>query len=529
MLNSNFSFYTNAQLLPFVLAIGLILFSLIFFLKGNNERKAIVLLILGGFSLRIFMILLDPFLNMWDEQYHALVAKNMMQHPFIPLLYKVPLFPYDIENWVGNHVWLHKQPFFMWLMALSMKLFGVNEFAVRFPSALMSAFMILLIFRIGKLSVNSRSGYIAAFLYCFASYSLELMAGYHHTDHNDTAFIFYVTASIWAFTEYLKSKRRFWVIWIGLFAGIAVLNKWLTGLLVFSGWAFWLLADRNKRNDISYYWDILLGIGITFAVFLPWQIYILNMFPLESKVEYAYNTTHFFHAVEGHVGDWKYHFKEFPKLYNHWSSYLAIPAFLVLIYRTKIFPFKIAYATWVIGIYFFFTLAQTKMPAFTLVVSALIYLSLGAFFDYLISYFETFQIFKTKKIWITGCVFILLIILGASSLKFDQITKHHSFKTQGEWDYRGIRNRDTQVYKSLDKLLPEGKFVLFNVRQSEHILVMFYTNHIAYEFIPSFEDFLRIKSLGYKIAIFDDGKLPDYIMDDNETIKIRSGVWMVEN
>jgi 4-amino-4-deoxy-L-arabinose transferase-like glycosyltransferase len=80
---------------------------------------------------------LDHFLILWDEQYHALVAKNMLKNPFKPTLYPVELLDYDYRNWSANYIWLHKQPLFLWQIALSLKIFGTTELAVRLPSILL--------------------------------------------------------------------------------------------------------------------------------------------------------------------------------------------------------------------------------------------------------------------------------------------------------------------------------------------------------------------------------------------------------
>ncbi len=66
----------------------------------------------------------------WDERYHALVAKNLIEHPLLPALYENPILPYDYKQWAGNHIWVHKQPVTLWGMALSIKLFGTNVIAV---------------------------------------------------------------------------------------------------------------------------------------------------------------------------------------------------------------------------------------------------------------------------------------------------------------------------------------------------------------------------------------------------------------
>src|SRR5690349_15413540 len=58
-----------------------------------------------------------------DEPRYAEVAKEMMQgHDYI--------VPY-----LGHMAWFEKPIALYWLIALSFKLFGVNEFAARLPSA----------------------------------------------------------------------------------------------------------------------------------------------------------------------------------------------------------------------------------------------------------------------------------------------------------------------------------------------------------------------------------------------------------
>src|SRR5688572_1561849 len=132
-----------STLSPMILLItALYLGSVAFFIR-NKISWSIALLVLGSFFLRLEMASLDPFLHNWDERFHALVSKNMMEDPFRPMLYKHPALPYDYTSWCCNHIWIHKQPLFLWQMAGSMKIFGVNEVALRLPSVIMGALMVL--------------------------------------------------------------------------------------------------------------------------------------------------------------------------------------------------------------------------------------------------------------------------------------------------------------------------------------------------------------------------------------------------
>ncbi|MBK7221497.1 MAG: hypothetical protein IPH94_09250 [Saprospiraceae bacterium] len=110
------------------------------------KNATLILILVLGFFLRLHYAHLDPYLHAWDERYHALVAKNLMDDPLLPLLRAEPLVPYDDKAWCCNHIWVHKQPLFMWQMAASMAIFGVSEFAMRYPSVLMGCLMILALF-----------------------------------------------------------------------------------------------------------------------------------------------------------------------------------------------------------------------------------------------------------------------------------------------------------------------------------------------------------------------------------------------
>lgn len=89
----------------FFIATGLLLVaaSIVTAARGKM-RPALLLLIAGGFTLRLLMAIIDPFLNPWDEQFHALVAHNMLSHPFMPTLYENPVIPYHADDWCNNHV-----------------------------------------------------------------------------------------------------------------------------------------------------------------------------------------------------------------------------------------------------------------------------------------------------------------------------------------------------------------------------------------------------------------------------------------
>ncbi|PKP22451.1 MAG: hypothetical protein CVU06_09450 [Bacteroidetes bacterium HGW-Bacteroidetes-22] len=378
-----FQHFTDNQLVPLVTSIIILLCS-IFIFNGKKPRAGVALLFLGSLAMGYFMANLDPFLVIWDEQYHALVARNMTIDPLMPTLFKTPILDYDYHNWTANHIWLHKQPLFLWQIALSLKIFGYNTIAVRLPSIILHAIASLMVFRIGKISVSERVGFYGALFFTVAYYPLELIAGRFATDHNDISFLFYVTASFWAWFEYYDSKRKYFLFFIGLFSGCAVLVKWLPGLLIYASW-FLTIGVNDKRNwvRIKSYTPMFLSLLVTFIVFVPWQIYILRKFPIEANYEFALNTKHFFEPIEDHGGNVWFHLHALSNLYGSGEAvpYILLLGLLILMKKTRLNTYRTVMISSVLIVYIFYSIAATKMTSFCLIVAPFLFLGLAALTD----------------------------------------------------------------------------------------------------------------------------------------------------
>ncbi len=499
----------------------------------------------GGLIVRLLIITFDNYLHLWDEQYHALVAKNMVDNPFIPMLYKYTPLDYDPINWTTSHIWLHKQPLFLWQMALCIKLFGTSPFALRLPSAIMTSLLIPVIFRMGKLTVNARVGYIGSFLFAVCNYLLDFNTGQYNTDHNDIAFIFYVTLSIWAFTEYWSEKNARYVWLIGLFAGLAILNKWLTGLLVFSGWAttlFFIQGFANKKREII---NMIKALIVCVITFIPWQIYKSIRFPAESAGEYKYYSLHITSALDGHGGDMWYHFNQAVLQYGQVAAFALPIALLVLFWDIKNAAIKISYLIFVVIVYLFFTLSQTKMPAFCLIISPILFLALGNLLNRIIDYLYLIKVvlipkqelyltnnvqmksklkeFQINKSLIPTIEFILLLSIGLVSFNIEKLQANHT-----DWiknDLRAWCNkkivRATEFGKSIKGKYNEEKTVIVNCYDTDDIPIMYFSGYTAYNRIPKIEEYNFLKKNNYKIFYLDDfSPMPEYFATDTTIIFI---------
>ncbi len=511
----SFSHFSPEQITPLVFSLLLLLVSIV--LQQKKQNVSLIFLFAGTLVLGYFMANLDHFLILWDEQYHALVAKNLSTNPLKPTLYAEPLLKYDHRHWTGNHIWLHKQPLFLWQIALSIKIFGATELAVRIPSIVMHAIIPLFIYRVGKIALNRNVGYYGALFFAVAYFPLELVAGRYSTDHNDIAFLFYVTASFWAWFEYQQSHQKYWLILLGLFSGGAVLVKWLMGLLVYVIWIITkTFTDKENLFRVKSYIPMVYSGMISLLVFIPWQIYTSLKYPLESSYERQLNGKHFFNAVEDHTGTFWFHFSDgLRKLYGSGDliPFLLLLGAIILIVKIPNKTYKFFIGVSIVFVYLFFSIAATKMIAFALIVSPFIYLGLGYLIDLSTTYIS--DRLKLKHIGTTLNILIVAVI-AFQFLNLNKIQNYHTNWKPHDNHNRIGEEKEMKFINSIDSTIGDTDYVIFNasITVNGEIPIMFYTDYIAYNFVPSKEQIKKIRDLNKKVAILDLGNLPQYIHND---------------
>lgn len=454
--------------------------------KKDKFDIALFLIVLSGFLLYCYTAT-DFFLHIWDERYHALVAKNLSRHPFYPTLYNKPLLPYDYKMWVGNHIWLHKQPLPLWLMAGSIKIFGVNEIAVRLPSILLSSIGIVLTFKIGTYFFDHKVGLFAAFLFSVNGLIIELTAGRVATDHIDITFMFFILLAVFLTTQFLKRRSFLFSLLIGASIGAAVLSKWLTGLIVLPIWLF-LVVDSNSfqiKTIIKHFAWIIFMIVV---VALPWQLYIFKEFPLEAAYESSFNLRHFTEVIEERYGS-AFYFIDRIRINFGDLLYLPLIWFFWKIFKSPGNLKQLALLIWFLVPLIIFSFAKTKMQAYLLFTAPALFIVTSAFFFELLTYKLTH-----KPKWLYNLIAVLFIVLP---IRYG-IERMKPFEK---------RDRNPQWVSDLKALHKENiqNGVLFNYENP--IEAMFYTDLTAYSGIPSNETIKQLKKDGYQIFINDNGKL----------------------
>jgi 4-amino-4-deoxy-L-arabinose transferase-like glycosyltransferase len=180
---------------------------------------------------------------------------------FIPFLGNVHLFDWDEVNFAeiaremivtGNYAepqinfitFTEKPPLFFWLQAISMKLFGVNEFAARFPNALLGVCVLPLLYSLGRRMKDQRLGILWALCY----FGTVLPHLYFKSGIIDPLFNFFIFLSIYGiaratWARQAAQKNLGWIVFAGAATGIAILTKGpvailIAGLVFFFYWVF---------------------------------------------------------------------------------------------------------------------------------------------------------------------------------------------------------------------------------------------------------------------------------------------------
>lgn len=460
------------------------------FQKLDNYKIAILLLVVCGLILRLYTSV-DFFLHFWDERYHALVAKNLIHHPWLPTLYDNPVLPYDYRNWTGNYIWLHKQPLPLWSMAASMWMFGVNEIALRLPSIVLSTLGIWLTFSIGKYLFSKKVGFLAAFFYSVNGLIIELTGGRVATDHIDIFFLFFIELAVFFSIQFIKRRNTLFNILAGVSIGAAILSKWLPALIVLPVWVL-LVIDSGRFNTKS----IVLQFGVILiaclVVFLPWQLYIFKMFPLEAKWEASLNLRHITEALDDQTGPFYYFLNTIRINYGE-LIYLPLLWFL---WKTLKYPFNLknlAIAIWFLVPFLFFSFVKTKMQAYILFASPALFLMTSDFFFALFDYKK-----DHKPKWLFNLILFLLIALPIRYM-IERVKPFERTDRSPQWV--------DDLKKFSDRKISNG--ILFNY--DNPVEAMFYTNLAVYQDIPDKKTIDELVNEGYTVLINDKGNIPDNI------------------
>ena len=345
---------------------------------------------------------------------------------FIPFLGNVHLFDWDEINFAEcsremikmddyTRVYIdflpfwEKPPLFFWMQSTSMKIFGITEFAARFPNAICGISTLVVLFLCGRKVYNKKFGFYWALAYA-GSFFPNL---YFKSGIIDPWFNLFAFLSIYCFILYhwrrngfdkegLKKNPFIYAIWSGVLMGLAILTKGQVVLMIF----LLVLGVYFIYNRFRFYFGlghVLLFLIVTFLVTSTWYGYetikngpwfISEFF----KYQYRLFTTH----DAGQKGFPGYHFVViligcFP------ASAFAIPSFFKTHYSSR---FDKDFKKWMIFLFWVVTIL------FTIVQSRIIHYSSLAWFPVTFLAAYSFYKWELKETVFKKYIGVLSAVIG---------------------------------------------------------------------------------------------------------------------
>ena len=166
--------------------------------------------------------------------------------------------------------YLDKPPFLFWISAVSMKIFGINNFAYRLPSFLFSLLAIFSTFKLTKIFYNEKTAWLSALILA-TSQGFFLM---NHDVRTDTMLMGCVAFSVWQLAAWYQTNKMLHFILGSVGIGLGMMTKGPIALLVpcFGFFSHFVLR-RNFKAFLK--WEYILAVLIIGILLIPmsWGLY----------------------------------------------------------------------------------------------------------------------------------------------------------------------------------------------------------------------------------------------------------------
>ncbi|MFD0039237.1 ArnT family glycosyltransferase [Streptomyces anulatus] len=177
----------------------------------------------------------------------------------------------------GGAITVDKPPAALWPMALSVRLFGLNSWAILAPQVLMA----LATAAVLNTAVRRRFGPVAG-LIAVGVFALTPVAALMFRFNNPDALLaLLMTVTVWCVLRALEQGRTAWLLWAGAAVGFAFLTKTLQAFLILPPLAvlYAVCAPVPVRKRIG---QLALS-ALTMVVAGGWWVAIVELMPAASR------------------------------------------------------------------------------------------------------------------------------------------------------------------------------------------------------------------------------------------------------
>ncbi|WP_052690727.1 ArnT family glycosyltransferase [Bifidobacterium mellis] len=185
----------------------------------------------------------------------------------------------------GNAITVDKSPAALWLMALSVRILGLNSFAILLPEALIGVATTYLLYATVRRYWGNWAGIVTGFIFMLTPVA-ALMFRFNNPDALLVLLMTGATHALLRFLEYANHpsgnrKRTWWMVLAGALIGFGFLAKQLQVLLVLPGFALpFLLA--SPTGMVRRILDSLAAIG-SIIVTAGWWVLLTVIVPASDR------------------------------------------------------------------------------------------------------------------------------------------------------------------------------------------------------------------------------------------------------
>lgn len=291
-----------------------------------------------------------------DEGRNAEVAREMMESGawLVPAYNQVP--------------YLDKPAFYFRVVAASLSVFGINEFAARLPSLLFGVAILGLAWGMTRREWGPRPAAWAVLVIA----TLPLFISQARIVIFDIALCLFVSSAI--FSGYLAESgpvegRRKWLLTGAAAAGLATLVKGPVGLLVPLAVLLTFHALERRWGAMRRLFHPLQAL-VFLALVLPWFLGVTAQHPdfpdygLVQESFKRFTTTQFHRTAPFYFYAWVV-----PAMFFPWSLLLPGASWIALRRWKSLSAFTRLLITWCVVVVVFFSLSKSKLPGYVLSVT----------------------------------------------------------------------------------------------------------------------------------------------------------------
>ncbi len=210
-----------------------------------------------------------------------------------------------ITTYLNGELRFDKPILIYWLQALSVTIFGENEFAFRLPSALAATVWVLAVYKFTKNLLGTQKAFLASFMMS-TSLQITIIA---KAAIADALLNMFIALSMFNLYLYMTKKEKRYLYFTFAFIGFGALTKGPVAILIPLAVFF---IDSLFKKELRFFFRSIFdikGIVIFSIVALPW--YVAEYMQQGSKFIEGFflkhNISRFQTAFEGHGGSLLYY------------------------------------------------------------------------------------------------------------------------------------------------------------------------------------------------------------------------------